>query len=431
MDTRNPSNRAVTSGSRERGATSVQILVILVPVLFGFMGFAVDLGRLYLVRGELKAAANAMALAAAGRLAGTDASSIEAATAARLAIENSSGFGNKYDFGSVSIAGGNGNLSTDVPDPTFFESVAAALGTSEGGGGEASGSTAKHARVAITGEAPLTFWSFLSLGQERKARIAAVAVAGMSAPLCTACGIEPVAIQAISAGDTANFGLTPNTRYTIGYVCNGQGQPGLLANTSGRLNYVLLNRYDQEAAIFPDESTQAYRIGAAGLPGNANRSKACMSIDAAETIWQSATPLLCTQNRVPNAVQNFTCGLAERFDTTVPANCQGIPESDTIAQGQVADSDLSDLDDYAAYTGNQRRVITIAIVETLSPAGSMTVLGFRQFLLEPAQGDVTLNPTDQNGRFAALYIGSVVPLRQGAFSGCSVTAGPGKVVLHQ
>ena len=32
---------------------SIQLAVILVPVVFGLMGFALDLGRLYLVRGEL------------------------------------------------------------------------------------------------------------------------------------------------------------------------------------------------------------------------------------------------------------------------------------------------------------------------------------------------------------------------------------------
>src|SRR3982074_1267753 len=51
---------------------SIQLLVILVPVLFGFIGFAYDLGRLYAIRGELNQAANAMALAAASRLNGTD-----------------------------------------------------------------------------------------------------------------------------------------------------------------------------------------------------------------------------------------------------------------------------------------------------------------------------------------------------------------------
>jgi len=48
----------------------LQMLVILVPVIFGFMGFALDLGRLYLIRGELNQAASAMALAAAQRLVG-------------------------------------------------------------------------------------------------------------------------------------------------------------------------------------------------------------------------------------------------------------------------------------------------------------------------------------------------------------------------
>src|SRR5204863_116838 len=52
---------------------SIQMLVIMVPVLFGMMGFAIDLGRLYLVRGELSQAANAMALAAAAQLNGTTA----------------------------------------------------------------------------------------------------------------------------------------------------------------------------------------------------------------------------------------------------------------------------------------------------------------------------------------------------------------------
>jgi hypothetical protein len=64
------------------------------------------------------------------------------------------------------------------------------------------------------------------------------------------------------------------------------------------------------------------------------------------------------------------------------------------------------------------------------------VLGFRQFFLEPNPDGTFLNPAEQNGRFVAQYIGSPVPLKQGFFDdrfalGCSLTAGPGKVVLHQ
>src|SRR5438105_9455899 len=69
----------------QRGVTTVQLLVILVPVLFGFIGFAVDLGQLYLIRGELKVAANAMALSAAQKLIGTDQGITDATTAAQLA----------------------------------------------------------------------------------------------------------------------------------------------------------------------------------------------------------------------------------------------------------------------------------------------------------------------------------------------------------
>ena len=54
-----------------RGAIAVQFLVLLVPVLFAMIGFALDLGILYSTKGELKTAADAMALAAANRLNGT------------------------------------------------------------------------------------------------------------------------------------------------------------------------------------------------------------------------------------------------------------------------------------------------------------------------------------------------------------------------
>ena len=53
----------------------MQMAVIFVPVLAGIIGFAVDLGILYAVRGELKEGAAAIALAAAQQLNGTDAAS--------------------------------------------------------------------------------------------------------------------------------------------------------------------------------------------------------------------------------------------------------------------------------------------------------------------------------------------------------------------
>ncbi len=408
---------------------SIQIVIILVPVFFGFMGFAIDLGRLYLVRGELKAAADSMALAAAQKLAGTDAGVVDATAAARLTINNSTGFGNRYDFGGLNIGESNANLTSEAPDPTYYSTVVDAMG---GSGSEESGPTAKHARVTITADAPLTFWSFLSLGQSRKTSIMAQAVAGMSAPLCTACGIESIAVAGVDASDTVDFGFVLQTRYTLGYSCNGNPTPGLLGSSTRRIPYILLDRLDADAVLFPDETSQAYRIGAQGLPPSVTATKACVSVNAAELVWATAVPLTCNQNTVPVRASNFLCGLTTRFDASaVPAACANVADADTIISGEIADTDLTDLDDYTAYAGNGRRVITVPVVDVLSGTGTMTVLGFRQFLVEPNPNDVTLNPTDANARFAALYIGSVVPVRQGAFSGCQITNGPGKVVLHQ
>ncbi|HUS07045.1 MAG TPA: pilus assembly protein TadG-related protein [Bryobacteraceae bacterium] len=433
VDTRNQSRKAPLIRANERGATSIQIIVILVPVLFGFMGFAVDLGRMYLIRGELNTAANAMAIAAAGRLIGTGQSTTDAVAAAHLTIDNAGGFANKYDFGGLAIGESSGLLTSQVDEPAFYDSRAAAIGEGDAAGGsQATGSTAKHVRVTLQADAPLIFWSFLSLGQSRRAPIAAKAVAGMSAPLCTACGVEPFAVAALDAGDTTNFGFSANTRYTLGYLCNGLGTPGLLQGTTARVPYLILNRLDEEATLFTDEASQIYRIGAQGLLPSKTAAKACIVANAEESIWVTAAPLACAQNRVPATVSSMLCGLASRFDpTTIPTVCASIPEVETIATAYVADTDLTDLDDYVAYTGNLRRVITVPVVQSLAAAGTMTILGFRQFLVEPNFGTTTVNPSDQNGRFVGLYIGSVVPVKQGSFSGCQLAAGPGKVVLHQ
>ena len=71
------------------------------------------------------------------------------------------------------------------------------------------------------------------------------------------------------------------------------------------------------------------------------------------------------------------------------------------------------------------------MVDSVATTATMTVLGFRQFLLMPNQNATNLNASDASGRFIGMYIGSVAPVPQGRFDGCTQTAGPGKVVLHQ
>ena len=129
---------------------------------------------------------------------------------------------------------------------------------------------------------------------------------------------------------------------------------------------------------------------------------------------------------------SLECGLYSKFDTQPPGACSAVTNIDTLSGVYQPDTDVSDLSDYTAYVGTTQRVITVAVVDALSTTASMTILGFRQFLVEPNLGTTVINPADTNGRFGVMYIGSPVPVRQGRFDGgCGVTSGPGKVVLHQ
>jgi Flp pilus assembly protein TadG len=420
-----------------RGTVSLELLVILVPVIFGLMGFAVDLGRLYLVRGELKAAADAMALAAATKLIGTDASLDSATAAARTIANTDSGFGNRYNFGGLIIGQTTGFLNSEIPDPSYYATAVDATGTGEGGesASTAGGTTARYAAVTITAEAPLLFWSFLPLGTERKTAVQVRAVAGISAPLCTACGIEPLAVAPIDPEDTTDFGFVVNTKYTLAYLCNGTPTPSVITGTL--VSYLLIDRYNPEAQVFADESTQLYQLGAQGLLPSINPARSCVQINSAdgEQVWAavnggtSAAPLSCSQN-APSLVTSFLCGVASRFESTLLDACTNVPEVDSL-MAYLPDTDIADLDDYAGYTGNGRRLITVAIVDALSGSGVMNVQAFRQFLIEPNPDGTNINPADNDGRFVALYIGSVVPIQQGRFDGCQLAVGPGKVVLHR
>ncbi len=407
---------------------AVQLLVILVPVLFGFMGFALDLGRLYLIRGELNQAANAMAISAARQLIGTSAATNFATNAARLTVDNTSQNANKYNFGSLRIGDSSGFYASDVPDPSYFATAADAMAAEPGSSADAT--TARYVQANIVADAPLTFWALFAAGASRKTTVAARAVAGVSAPLCTACGIENFAIQALDPADLLNFGLAAGTRYTFGYVCNGNPTPGVLTGASQRLPYLLLDRYN--AGDMFDESQQLFRIGGGGLPGSTVSTQACFRTGNSELVWASAAPQTCASQAVPQSVTNLLCGVASRFTNDTPTTCTGVSDVANLSAPFTADTDLTDIDDYTAYTGSVRRVITVPIVDTLSAASAMTILGFRQFLLDPTAGSDSNLPSDPNGRFQALYIGSPVPLKQGRFDGgCQAQSGPGKVVLFQ
>lgn len=435
---------------------SLQLLVIMVPVLFGMMGFALDLGRLYLVRGELNQAASAMAVAAAGQLLGTDASLGNATSASVLSLDDTSGTGNKYNFGSLQIGQTSGNLNSTINPPAYFATVTDATAAGAAlGGGTADGTTARHVLISLTADAPLLFFSLLPGGESRKTTIAAQAIAGISAPLCVACGIEPFAVAAIDSTDVANFGFgdpTAGQLYTFYFDCQGTPTPASLASGSIPLPYVIINRFDTANAV-ADETQQLYRAGSGGLVPSANPNPtgsvvplACASIgDPSEGLWLTAIPGLCSSGAPPSVVEAL-CGLQSRLDNTdqnPTAICtNAVTDFADLAAAYPPDTDqaIQVTDAYTLYAGNGRRILTLPIVDALttSNAGVMKVLGFRQFFLERNTDGSPNSPSDTSGRFVAMYIGSPAPVKQGYVDdhfglagGTLPTSGPGKVVIHQ
>ncbi len=412
---------------------SIQFLIIMVPVIFGMMGFALDLGRLYLVRSELTDAATTMAVAAASRLNGTVQASSTAGSIAQSVLDDTLGTAAKFNYGSVLLGDSSNFLQSTTPQVSLFATAADAISSvSTPSANTADGTTARHVAVNVTAEAPLLYWALLALGQTRKTTIAAAAVAGVSAPVCTACAIVPMAIAAISTADTTDFGFVAGTRYSFNMQCTG-AQPALLSGGVTRVPYLLIDRYDTSSAF--DETQQLFRDGAQGMVYSPNITQ-CSTIGTTENIWATATPRGCNAGVSPS-VLDYLCGISSRMDDNTPSGCSVVTDVATIATAYNQDIDPTDLDDYTQYVGNNRRVITVAIVDALSTAAStMNVLGFRQFLLEPTPGNTANptanNPSDANGRFVALYLGTVMPVQSGSFGGtCGVTSGPGKVVIHR
>src|SRR5580692_8947598 len=126
---REPPERRLQPGlaAPQRGAVAIWLAVILVPVMLGLLGFALDLGMLYSAKGELKTAANSMALATAQNLIGTDAATTSAQAAGLLTIQNSAAPGNKYNFQGLPIGVTTGTLVSTITDPAYYADAADAI----------------------------------------------------------------------------------------------------------------------------------------------------------------------------------------------------------------------------------------------------------------------------------------------------------------
>ena len=166
------------------------------------MTLAVDVGRMYLIQGELQNAADAAALAAALQLNGTTNALTHADDSVTASFDSTTGNDNRFNLRQNSIEVPAG--LTVTRETTYFANHDDAVGNLNGGqaGGVDwdSGMYPKYVRVQITAQAPVVFAQLLTRISDTLPNVTVSAVAGVSSPMCSVCGIEPLAIVDPSQG---------------------------------------------------------------------------------------------------------------------------------------------------------------------------------------------------------------------------------------
>ena len=436
---------ALRSGAccEQRGVSTIYFLLFTFAIV-GLLVMATDFGRFYLIQAELQTAADAAALASATKLTGTASASERAADQVTASFDTTTGNDNRFNLRMNQIGTSGGSSLITTTQFEYFSTLADAQGNVNGGqtGGLdwTSGSYPKYARVQITAQAPVLFVPLLNRATSGPT-IAASAIAGISGPICSACGIDGLAVVDQSAGaDTMNYGFVPGSFYTLFLVRSqrtaGPVTPAPLAGTTSSVAYVILNHVPSGPADL-DLDGSLFEMGAGGLSTSAGLSiPTTVSIDTTESAY--------SVDGTNSAGQDVLCGLNVRFAVDPSQNnCGNIGGGQFTALSPLYSTDADvggatyaagqGLQDYAAeYDGNLRRILTVAVVDT---ADSLSVLNFRQFLIEmsPVSPAVSqgLNTTAVTGAFRAQYIGAPVPLRCGGVGGlCRVSLGVGRTVLH-
>ena len=434
-------------GPTERGATTLYFL-LLTTVALGLMVMAVDFGRFSLIQAELQTAADAAALAAATRLTGTMSSTEQAYTEWHASFDANTQNDNRFNLRLNQVLSSS-NLFVETTE-SYFSTLADAFGNTGGGqtGGIDWGSLAypKFSRIQISAQAPVVFAPFLNRDPGALPTITVSAIAGLSAPLCVASGIDDLAIVDPSMGaDSDHFGLVPGNYYTLSL----SSTQAPLDSTDSTIAYVILDHFPngvQDTGLLDD---LLFELGAASISTNAGLDPpGTITIGNIGVAYGSPNSVATTvfQSTTTTAGQDILCGLNVRFgmdpslnDACNTGNRLDFPSLFSRFQA-AADTDIgmvasgsAGLQDFAVDycqegVCNFRRILTVPVVDA---ADTLTVLNFRQFLLEPSTVSQGLDPTAANGSFRAQYIGTPVPVRSGALGGsCGVSVGIGRVVLH-
>ena len=184
--------------------------------MLGTLVLCLDLGRLYIAKNELQSFSDAAAIAAANRLNGTTAGIAAAVTEAQTNV-------NRWSFQNSSVAPVVVDFSTG-PGETFVSDPNPATGYA-------------FVRVQAQGSVSVYF-AGLFQGALGSQVVQATAVAGQTLLTALGDGAFPFSPDAhvpnpLPTDPTGNFGFVKGELYTLRWDPVGEGQKGVLTNSSG------------------------------------------------------------------------------------------------------------------------------------------------------------------------------------------------------
>lgn len=367
---RNEESTAVLSRApkRERGF-SLAMLAICATVMFGMLGLAVDVGRMFIVKNELQTFADASALAACAKLNGSGAG-ITAADAVATAGPLGTTVPNGWNFDTTSITNVATSYATTLNGAYDPASAASAV------------SPNTYAFVSVTAQATMhLFFLPMISGIPSQYTISAKAVGGELKKTggVTGGGLAPFAPEAHDINDTTNFGFTPGHIYTLKW---GNGGATTCAGD-------LVDAWPTGKDPNPSSQHGFVDIGTGNSDANIRDAIVNSDYPPQGTIISSSAP-------------NNSLG-------AVPGN-RGRSIFNALQSRSAQDSDQSTLEYFSqspAYSGNGRRILIVPVSEgwgQLAGRGGgnadITVMGFASFFIPPSS---LISGT--SGPFCAEYIG--------------------------
>ena len=345
----------LTSRRRTQGGISLILVAMTLIPLFGMLGLAMDGGRMFIVRNEIQAFADASALAAVASLDGTR-NGVDAANAIALVGPQGNTTPNAYDFGTAVVSGVTTAYATSFSGT--YDSLATASGPAT--------NSYRFIRVAASAQVPLYFLPVIN-GIPTRAPLSATAIAGQQ-PQSSAGdgGLAPFVVDAHNAADTKNFGLTPGVTYTLKWGAQN------VTNCAGDSGF--------NPGMAPSEH---------GF------------VDLGQGSGNSAIRDAILNGGYPNAASNPSSVSAGISLSGVPGNRGSSIFGALDSRAQQDTDQVSSA--WSQYAGNNRRVITAPIGDPATWSGngsnaSITVVGFGNFLLATSYAG-------NSGPICAVYIG--------------------------